>query len=408
MAITVIQAPAQTASAPGNVQSLHSPMWHVVSSTNVAQPDFRFVFEIYVGSGAVFAGKMKVLPDSSGNGVIDVSRVVRSFLANYFAPITTASPFVINTDGISVPYIVAYGEEYGGTEYLGVSTLSYTSYNAYVGDTPGGGSHGPMANAFFNWATDRDITNIRMPRNGRCFLSYINDPAEDHTIEIQEVDEDGVPINVMLSFVSQPITSLKKLLVLDLNLEFINGSAAFNAPPTPIPSTAAGYRIRVIRDGAVDASEWAVVRWLCEPKVDATPVHFMNRYGAFDTFHFTGPTRKSVDIERKTYQRIGSALTGSSLREYNTVTHVYADTVINYNTKHTWGRKFTSGYVDDAAHEWLWQLVASPEVYFEHDAFYYPVRVKTAQWNERLTRFDKMYNLELEVFMGRQVISQSR
>lgn len=405
MAYTIVSAPAET----NSTYSLHTALWHVVTSSNSGQPDFRFVFDIVIGG--VTVARLKVLPDATGQGIVDVSRVVRSRIANYFAPRTDIiySPFAINTDLIAVEYSVYYGEEYttGGvtTTYANLAAYSYYAFNAYQNDTPGGIPYQPMVGHIQTWATSRDITQIRIPRYGNAFLSYVNDPTENHRIRVQEIDDDGNNVSGVVTSVS--MSALKRLLVLNLNMDYIN-SADFSPASAPLNPDAAGYKIKIVRADGIDETEWAVVRFLCEPKTPATPLHFLNRFGGFDTFFFSGPTRKEVDIERKTFQRLPMVQNSGGISEYDENTLVYADTTIPFNTRHTWSRKLSSGYVDDNTHEWLWELIASPQVFIEINGFHYPVTIRTQKWSEKLTQFDKMYNLDIEITMGRQVFSQSR
>lgn len=404
MAITIVQHPDTGASA--NYNSAHAPLWHVVTSSNVAQPDFRFVFDISFISGETY--RLKVSPNASNQGVIDASRVVRSLITgDYFSPLGIAfSPFTMNTNAIVVNYIVNYGEEYSGTVYPDLTTHSYYAYNAYAADTPGQYGLRPVLPKAHNWATDRPLRTIYMPRDGRVFLSYINDPSDTLSIQVLEVDEDGIAVNPLDLYDAGPYASYNRLVVLNLNMDYL--AAALPSLPPPFPaSTAAGYAL-TITGGVSGVSDEIIVRWMCEPKTVATPLHFLNRYGAFDTYYFTGPTRKELNLERTEYERIGMVSTGGVIREYDNTNNVYAPTKTHYATEHTWTRKLSSGFVDDITHEWLWQLVASPQVFIELDGFCYPVLIRTNRWTEKITRFDKLYNLEIEVEMGRNVVSQYR
>lgn len=386
---------------------MHDPLWHIVSSTNVAQPDFRFVMDVFFSGVPGIAARLKIHPDANGHGRFDAARVVRSQLKNYFAPRAAAlGPFTIKTNDVIVSYTVAYGEEYGGTTYAGLTADGYYAYNAYSGDMPGVTVDEPISYNFHGWATSRNINDIRMPRNGTCYLPYINDTPENKKLKIEILSSGGL---IGPTLTSGTITATgNRLLVLNLNPAFINASGAFAG--TPIPSNADGYRIAVERASGSAQTPWAYVSFLCEPKDPATALHFLNRFGGFDTYHFTGPTRKAVEVERTTYQQLGQVTNFSYLREYTPWDggNVFADTITQYNTRHTWTRKLTSGYIDDATHEWLWQLITSPQVYLEDNGYFYPVLIKTNNWGQRKTRYDKMYNLELEVIMGRQVFSQSR
>lgn len=386
MSITIVSAPS---SSPG-FYSLHRPLVHTVSSTNVTQPDFRFVFDVFIGASVTAAARLKVLPNAASQGVVDVARVVRSFITDYWAPLTLPAPFSMNTNAISIDYQVAYGEEYGGTTYPLTTVASYSAYNCYPFETEigvNGLSNAPYSQT---WATDRDVLQIFIPRNGHGFLSFLNDPSENMKIRVRPVDEDGNPNTLIVYTTAAAFTGLNKLLVLDLNFDVINGLNYATAGTNPMSADIAGYMIWFLLSDGVTETPPAVVRWLCEPKTLATPIHFMNKAGGFDTFHFTAPTRRTMDVDSKNYR--------------------VPDVDIQYNTLQRWSRKLSSGYVDDATHNWLYELIASPEIYYEDPSTVtrYPATITTKQWTEKKGLFDKMYNLDIEIKMGKEVASQSR
>ena len=412
MAISIITSPPA-------FSGLHAPIWHVVLSSNVLQPDFRYIFVIKIGGVPV--ATLKVLPYDTAlyHGQIDVSRILRSYIRSYF-DLSGTTPFIIRTNAHVVEYDVEYKEEYGGSITSGgIADTSHTAYNAYAGDTPQDTADTPSEDyTSVHWLTDRPMVNdkslvpvnfpkhdIRMPRNGNFFISYQNTPSYAIEVYLREVDEDGALMGGA-DFVLGPLTMLQNgLLVLNLNLEWINAAAW--STPTPLPTNAAGYKL-FIYDGT-DQTDTIFVRWLCEPRVPATPLHFLNRLGGFDTYYFQGPTRRSLELEKRNFEKIGMVKDlGVTPREYTAATQVYADTTVQYHTKHNWTRKLSTTYLDDDTHNFLWQLIASPQVYLEIDGWYYPVTIKTNNWNERLNRFDRMFTLDLEITMGRAVRSQSR
>ena len=411
MAITILQAPGSfTAGTPYSGHSMHAPVWHVVSSTNAALPGFRYIFDIttdgYFPGGAFGFGpitvRMLVVPDANFQGIIDISRIVRSFRMGYFDPRGTAqAPYAIKTDGLICTYAMRYGEEFGGTQYPALEEDAHFLFNTYIGETPGTSLDTPAAPYFKSWATNQDTGNILIPATGSTFLSYFNVPNGDSLKMRVNLTGAGGIIGPDHDTTASVIP--EHLLVLNLNHNYIN--AAYGSP---VLAASSDYRVALFTSGGTQRTAWAYVLRMCEPKTPVTTLHFLNRIGGFDTYHFTGPTRKGVALERKTFEQIPAISSGGMVREYNSVNKVFADTVIPFNSRHTWTRRLVSGHLNDATHEWLWQLVASPEVYLEEDGYFYPVRIKTDNWAQRLARFDKMYNLELEIIMGRQVLSQSR
>lgn len=410
MAITVIQAPGSFAGSILSGHGFHNPLWHVVSSTNVLQPDFRYVFDITIdgtllgpfGLGLPITTRLLVTPDATtGEGRIDLSRIVRSYCSNYFDPRgTSQAPYAIKTDGIMGSYKIQYGEQYAGATYAALEEDGHFVFNTYSGDTPGAQSEKPAELYFKAWLTTQDINQIVIPATGGTFLSYLNVPNGESLKMRVNIVSGGL---FSLDHDTTPAAQYEHLLVVNLNHEYIN--AAYGSP---ILTANDNYRVALFTSGGTQRTAWAYVSRMCEPKTPVTTLHFLNRLGGFDTYHFAGPTRKTVEMERKTFQTLPAVASGGVVREYSTVNNVYADTTQPFNTNHTWGRRLSSGYVDDTTHEWLWQLVASPQVYLEIEGYYYPVTIKTQQWTEKKVRFDKMYNLEIEIVMGRKVASQTR
>lgn len=380
MAITVLIT-------PDPFSNLHTPLWHLVESDETAQPDFRYVFDIRVA--AVLVARVKIVPGFDDRGRLDVSKVLKSFIQNYYNPAVPPVGISFQTNNNVIEYSIEYSEEYGGTLFPGglAGTFDYEAWNAYSDDTPGPNPYTAVEPYSLTWMTSRPLPNIEIPRDGHFLLPYMNDPDDDISVLVEDIDDP-------LTFGSSTMMDVDRLVHFDLNLESINQLLT-----APIPTTVRGYKF-YIYPFSTDPIGPITVTWMCEPRIAATTIHFMNRFGAFETYYFTGPTRKAVDFERKNYQAV-EGMQPSNFTIYPTLT-------TQYHTKHNWTRKLSSGYVDDATHEWLWQLVASPQVYIELDGYHYPVTIKTQQWTEKRSRFDKMYNLDLEIVMGRDIVSQNR
>jgi hypothetical protein len=403
------------AQPPAYDASPYSGLWFRMGSDNASQPSYRFLVDIYVSGNFVLT--LKVMPDASYAGLIDISRVVRNYMnTNYFIPdATTNPPFYWDTNVFDLSLTVIFREEYlAGGGIVTSTTLDVVPLrvrNAYNLDTPTNGHpYVPTYGRQYNWLTSRNTSAIWVPRNTNAFISFLNDPATDFYLNIQYLDEDGKPFTSgVLGAASDPVGVSSRLLILNLNETALAASSAWTSPPVPlIPANAGGFRLYLSKVGPPPAPCPAIdVRFLCEPKVKASPLHFLNRFGGFDTFFFTGPKRAAMEVERKSFQTIPAFIQTSAVSEFSPA-NVFADTTVNYHTRHTWTRKLVSGYLNDTDYKFLSELLASPVVYYEEDGFYFPVTIKESKWSQKLTRFDKVYNLELEITTGRQVISQIR
>lgn len=96
-------------------------IYFTVSADTASEPKFRFVYNLYVEGALVFQGKST--PNPSGLGIIDISRVLDSYLQNY--PIAyqdetvvyahQSSPFSRPYSNEVVDYYIQVGEEYAET-----------------------------------------------------------------------------------------------------------------------------------------------------------------------------------------------------------------------------------------------------------------------------------------------------
>jgi len=112
MSTVIIKNPADF--QPSKSDSLY----FTVSADTTSQPKFRYVYEVYVQNYKVFEGKST--PNPYGLGIIDISRVLDSYLQNYpvayhdQTPIFThqTSPFSRPYGNDVVDYYILVGEEY--------------------------------------------------------------------------------------------------------------------------------------------------------------------------------------------------------------------------------------------------------------------------------------------------------
>ena len=113
-------------------------LYFVVSADTTTQPKFRYVFNVYVEGYLVFQGK--ATPNPYGLGIIDVSRILDSYLQNYPVAYHNITPiFAHQTSVFSRPYsneVIDYyievGEEYADS-FIGALT-GFTGIGTQVGN----------------------------------------------------------------------------------------------------------------------------------------------------------------------------------------------------------------------------------------------------------------------------------
>ena len=121
--------------APSYLQGVYNPIIWSVTSNQIAQPNFSYVFDVYING--TFEIRLKVKPNPSGAGMIDVSQICQSYLKNDRIPETVINTttflhlFADNTNS-SLHLLVKAGEEYGGILYDGNGTAGEPDYNLWA------------------------------------------------------------------------------------------------------------------------------------------------------------------------------------------------------------------------------------------------------------------------------------
>lgn len=379
MAITITQSPESLA-------SLHDNLWHVVTSNNSSQSNFKFVFDIYVASNLV--ARLKVFPDPTEDcGAVDVSNIVRDYWASYFKPPTTQTAFSYEGNDIYVDYEIKFGEEYNGTTYLNLTTGTYKAYN-FAQPQFRDWSTSYLATFENKWLTGRDRGNLTVGYTERLFVPYlVGTPPQ--TIALK-VSVDGGTVQTGSG------VACDSFVMFDLSPAALN--AYFGT--TLIPQTATRYTVQ-IGSGDILTIKIGCSRYTTEV------LHFLNSLGGYDTMRFNLVNRREITAERKQFERPGWELGADVYNRYNSF-KVLADSRQTYAVSQEVVYKLTSDWLTQTDHAWLKDLIMSSEVYLEKGGYFYPVTIGTNNWAEKIRNADRMFNLTLDVNHGRKLNSQHR
>ncbi len=382
MAITVQSSPASYTSA-------HDALWHVVSSTNSSQTNFKYVFDILVNSTVV--ATVKNFPDSGGYGVFDAGQVVRNYITSGFN--SSGSSLLQYSDSfLHVDYTINYGEEYGGTTYTNLTSGNYKGWNYSL--DPFRNSISTYANKFL---TSRDRTTGEVMNGEKFIITYFNADLANVTATIQKLKEDGT--NDGTSSTGAGLGTNHGM-ILDLSPVAINtylGSSFI---------TASTYAWRV-----TIGSDSMVVKQVCAPRFTPISVIFQNQFGGYDTFAFRLLSRQQKRMQRTTYKsseyrRVGTAMA------YQETSGVQFGGNQAFSTSIDYSYKVVSGYLNVDDYNLGGQLLASNEAYYYitqwNDNKFYPIIMRETSWEEKNLTSDKMFNYELTFDLGNTQYSQYR
>ena len=383
MAITIEQNP-QLFTTIGN------PMTFVVSSTNVAQPNFMFVCDVY--RGATLITKMKAFPNPATNyGYFDIRESLRSFIG--------VNTNINDGDGFECPdmwtsYTVEFSEQYSGapattydftgTVYCGaIDTLDFPFYfqENYVCDVSAplnpiklltNRPQSTKAVAFEDFSyMQSGYLYIPCVRSSAPNIDFIHITYYDYTLTPCRnyfyktpnwVYHDGGDPNEN-SVIAVPLMPLDIYEIPDtLTSDNLPGSTNFDRV---VQSPGYYYSIRLSIDdtGANYLSDEYFV-YVDQPctRYEFTEIHFQNQLGGVDSYVFTKPRREMQSITRVEASR-------PLLRE-NASTYDYTiQDYSKYNASIDYQKTFNvlSDWLTDSEFEWLSEMVRSPRVWIRYN-----------------------------------------
>ena len=392
---------------------VNDAIYFVVSSTNSSQSNYKYIADVYVGGSLV--ARLKAFPDAeaaevpANRGIFEVSDIIRNYVKTYFDPqdgyyLMCFSSSSVNPH-ISVDYEIKFGESYGGTDYYNQVSGAYVGYNYYKPLFRGIKDNENIIDYSNKFLTDRDLTALETEFDSPLFVSYF-DSYENTVTEIKvtrysegwvSIDSDELSVSDAAPFQMYNICPY-----------------AINQDITDfIESTDYGYGVQLkysISGSDYYTDEIRVKIKCTNPKGLTIPLTFLNRMGGYDTLNFSLVNRQRLQIEDKTYKktqwRYGS---GYML---NTTQAGYIPSSVKYSAKHTNTILLRSDYLNETDYNWLRDLVATTEAHIclkEDNSYewrFYPVIVKTLNWEEKKRAADKMFNLEIEVEVATEIYSQ--
>ena len=337
----------------------------VATSTETAEPNFKFVVEIL--DGATTLSKVYVPPNPSGRLIFNarkilenyVERDVRGHLGEIIHAPTGA--FTRNTRSIKeITFEIGEVYEVAGvlTEDLALSTfdrilvhgntLSVEGYRPNFGAFLRSGTANSAGR--FPWLSDR-CRGIAVVQGSsvEIDINIVNPVIGESSQIIQEVDVYPTDVGLVSFFNTDQGDFADLNTADDIFIEVYNNSTLLNSytlaisdatgtrPPTsssidgiiahfggyPANSfmsfftntgnpTWTHYRFRLNYDGG-SASNWIQFRrrtGVC--KADAKRLAWSNRWGGWDYFWFDGSAEYILDAERKTYRKIRGSYSGTT------------------------------------------------------------------------------------------------
>ena len=378
--------------SPSGYTSVQDDLWHIALSNNSGQTDMKYVFDVFK-SGTQLV-RVKVFPEpSNGRGYFNASNVIRNEVVfDWFVPKVDAVSYcawLTNSDTIGeLTYQIRVGEDFSGVTTLNMASGNVTAYNY----TP------PMlkrrqvdiGNKLNNWLTNRPL-RIKAKRTDKILIPSFGTTI--NRIDITPYDEN----NTAMSGYANSNVFVKKYNQMDIGVPTLNKMSqdlSFDC----IPSNTKYYTIK-LDNSSTTQSSLIRVDIDCDSRYTCMNLHFINHYGMFDTARFNLAQKKMMSIDRKGFQQNEYKYNNTSVDYYDS-NYVYRESKVNFNTKTNFNFKLTMDYPSDGDYEWLSELMDSPQIYAEIDNNYYPVTIKSTNYEFMKYQNDGLKELLVEIEMN--------
>jgi hypothetical protein len=114
-----------------------------------------------------------------------------------------------------------------------------------------------------------------------------------------------------------------------------------------------------------------------------------------------------MESTRKDFTQRDYKFNGSSV-DYYSASNRYYESKTNYHQKADWTYKLTADALTDDEWTWMADLITSPQMLMEIDGDFYPVTLKTSNYEYSKYVNNKLRPLELEFEMNQSRLSHLR
>lgn len=404
MAITIITSPT-------DVSSANNPLIITCSSDNVANANFKYIWQVY--DGATLIATLKTSPRPDTYGLMNVQRIVENYVTSDFAIGEATDGYECLNSYKDIE--VAVGEEYGDpiVEYPALGSAVTTILNAALKHSAASFGAEPDfidatlkstymmsnlvtgANKPFLTASPRSVC-LEFDQNYYLY-ALINVGQEPAKLILKYYDENDALLSTATKTLTGTASEVVRYGVGTKNIKLWNAAYLVGA---------AWYTIQLATAGSVAISELFTFRIGCECSKfnENFRLHFLNPLGGYDAHNFNKAYHRNLATARSSFQKVMGTVSNSGVFTYS----INDRGKRNFNILTTETIKVNSDWLTEEEAEWMFSLVKSTDVLWEINATTFaPVTLTDVQYNAKSYAADgKLFNLELTIEIANQITSQ--
>lgn len=353
-------------------------------------PNFKFIGDVYIG-GLLVARLKKDPNPTTGVGVFNIGQVVRSYIQTLFNP--TFGQLVMQVLGnqlFNLSVQMKFGESYNFTDFLNVTIDSmrpfFNSYNAR-----GGAFNSSLAQVLDKVASNRSTFCQAILSQRFNLIPYFPTSTSSIPITITPAGG-GIPYSTTI-----PVTSAYDMQIINLapaNLNAVQpGTITANTKHYDVVIGSQSYRFYVI----------------CEATYTPYMIHFLSKYGGFESKSFNKVSRYSIAITRTTFGKYPYTIGSDGVAQEATTNRVYNELSSTYASQYTESKVFNTDFLNDQDYSWLSDLMVSSMIYLEEpNGDFFPVVITDSNYDIKKNVNDGLTNLTLTVSYGATLNAQYR
>jgi hypothetical protein len=406
MALSLLYNPVDYSSAHGEL--IFTLLEDTKPFNSSLYPDYKYVCDIYVNSFGVttLVARLKSFPRPGDKiGVFNIGNVVRNYLSTQFypGPSTYMKLQDLHDGGFYVNVICRFGEEYGFTTYSNILIDSQRTYYNHYNDRLSGAT--TILPSYLDKALTSRPYATKLDRNANYnFVPFLISDDSQYNVVVKCYNSLG-----LIRQATFPITPETGAVNWIHQYNLTPKSINFNYGSQLIDDYIDYYTVTFDTTNIVDDS---TLRFdlTCEKKYEVFALHFLNKYGGFDSKDFSKLSRRSIDVSKSDFGKLSYTIDSNGIAKwYNSPdSRVYNERTSVYASEWTEKLQLNTDILSNAEYVWLKELVKSPMVYIEQNEYLYPVKVVNTNYEDKKVINDELTNLTLNIEFSDRFNAQYR
>ena len=361
---------------PGDITPVYSDITYTLSSTNSGQTNFKFVAVVKNAAGTTLAKLKAPVYAGTSYGVFNLTRILQNYVTFDFTQATLHPGKCTNS---FIAYSVEFGEEYGGTEYLNLtSDTGKYAWNALFSKWDSELISDYQINTFPSTSV-KFLTTIRRRRVTRAQYDYLyflrGGGGIPDRIEVVAYNAAGSTTTSQIKQTFNTSAKDEYLLRVAAGVVNLNQIAAANlysgtaGSIVPVGTVYYTIQAKYISDAGTEAYRFDIVEE-CS-KYSHRVLYFLNRLGGFETLRCSMLNRDTYTIDRKQLKRNTYGFTGT---QYGRDTAAHG--IASYATTKSRKVILNTDFLNELEWQWVDELISSPVVYLDGNI---PVNITNTQ-----------------------------